>query len=112
MIAKAILRDPDAHRRNKTEEAFWQMQLLRVRAGEILYCYWEPFNLRFADSVYYKIDCLVVELDATITLYEVKGYFTEAGRRKVKVAARLFPYFRIIVATWPKKQWHYEPIGR
>ena len=111
MKARAILREADAHRRNKTEEAFWQMQLLRKRADEILECHWEPFNLRLADKTYYKPDCLVIENDGTMTLYEVKGFFRDDARVKVKVAARLFPYFRIIVATWPKKQWRYELVS-
>lgn len=111
--AKQTVRDGAA--RNKTEEAFWQMQLIRKRTGEIEDCQWEPFNLRLAQNTWYRPDCLVVENDGTMTVMEVKGtFFRDDARVKVKVAARQHYYFSFVVAVGKKEgseyTWTYEEI--
>jgi hypothetical protein len=110
LIAKALTREAGENRRNKTEERFWQMQQLRARVGEIRAAYWEPWKMRLADNTYYTPDCMVIENDGTLTIYEVKGYWQEDARVKIKVAAALHPYVRFVAVQHQKSQWIYEPI--
>lgn len=94
-----------AGERNKTEakyEAYLEKQKL---AGEVLsYCF-EPLHLRLADKTFYKPDFLVLNKACEVEFHEVKGsryIFQDDAKVKVKVAAKLFPYFRFRVA-YPQK---------
>lgn len=108
--ARATKTSAGEHRRNKTEQAFWNLQLNRKRAGEILDCQWEPLNLRLADSTWYRPDCLVLESDGTLTVYEVKGFWRDDARVKIKTAARMFYYLAFVAVQRKKGEWKYEEI--
>lgn len=110
MKAVAHMEQSDASRRNKTEQAFWEMQLIRKRAGETHDCLWEPFNLRLADNTFYKPDCVVIGNDGRITVYEVKGFWRDDARVKIKVAARQHYYLKFVAVSRKRGEWKYEVI--
>ena len=82
---------------NKTEDAYAQTLELRKRAGEIAWYRFEGLKLRLADKTFYTPDFAVMLADGQIECHEVKGYWLEDARAKIKVAAEMYP-FRFIAA--------------
>jgi hypothetical protein len=83
---------------NKTEQAYAQHLDLQVHAGKVLWWRFEPFKLRLADGSYYKPDFGVLPRDLLFEIHETKGFWREAARVRIKVAAELFP-FKFIALT-------------
>lgn len=97
-------------RMNKTE-ARYQQEVIepRLRSGEYRSARFEAIKLRLADRTFYTPDFAVVN-DATgeIELHEVKGYWEEDARVKIKVAAHQYPEYRFIAIQHQKGQWKTE----
>lgn len=72
-------------------------------SGEILMYIYEPFNLRLATKTYYRPDFMVLKKDLSITVAEVKGFWLDDSRAKVKIAADKFP-FRFVGVTFDRKR--------
>lgn len=83
---------------NKTEGTYdahlWQRRV----AGEILWHKFEGVKLRLADNTFYTPDFAVLPADGVFEIHEVKGYWQDDARVKIKVAAALYP-FRFIALT-------------
>ncbi len=78
---------------NRTERAYADyLERLRL-AGMILRWAFEPMKLRLADRTFYEPDFLVQHTDDALELHEVKGRWEDDARVKIKVAARLHPWF-------------------
>lgn len=98
---------------NKLEKSFLDEVLIpRWRAGEIEEPRFEAIKLKLARRTFYTPDFLVNETSGNIVIYEVKGFWEEDARVKVKVAAYLYP-FRFIAVTRGKTKrgeprWLYE----
>lgn len=84
----------------------------RKRIGEILDWRYEPFRIILADRTTYQPDFFIVAPDRTLEFHETKGWFREDARVKVKVVARMFPWFKFVVVTRPSKRqgWKYEEV--
>ena len=91
--------------KNKTEEAYANHLNMLLRAGEIRKYGFETHKLRLADGAYYCPDFAVFETDDTITFQEVKGFWREAARLRIKVAASLYPEYRFVAIKREKGQW-------
>ncbi|WP_025593132.1 hypothetical protein [Agrobacterium tumefaciens] len=89
--------------RNKTEAAYEETLKLRMHAGEVLWFAFEGVKLRLADLTFYTPDYAVMLSDGTLEMHEVKGFWQDDARVKIKVAADLFP-FRFIAAMPRKKK--------
>jgi len=89
--------------RNKTEAAYEETLKLKMLAGEILWYAFEGVKLRLADLTTYTPDFAVMLSDGTLEMHEVKGFWQDDARVKIKVAAELFP-FRFIAAVPRKKK--------
>jgi hypothetical protein len=96
-----------AGQRNKTEAAYEQHLELLKRAGEIIWYCFEGMKFRLADNTFYNPDFIVMRKDGQIEVHEVKGFWMEDARVKIKVAAETFP-FKFIAIKLVKKQWEYE----
>jgi len=73
--------------------------------------YYEPFRLKLADGAYYKPDFLLVSpTDSTLIVYEVKGHWREAAKVRIKVAAGLHPYLRLVIVTRKNGEWDFEEV--
>lgn len=92
----------------KLEEAFGQKLELKLKAGVIRSYGYEQLKLRLAFKTFYTPDFVVLGRDRTITCYEVKGYWEDDARVKIKVAARAFPWMSFVAVTRKRKQWEYE----
>jgi len=87
----------DAAGMNKLEARYAFELEARKRAGEVVWFLFEPFNLRLAERTYYRPDFAVMLADGTLEVHEVKGFWEDDARVKVKVAAAKFPFvFRAI----------------
>lgn len=81
---------------NKTEEAYRQHLDARRLAGEIVWYQFEPFALKLAPKTTYTPDFLVQLASGHLEVHEVKGFWQDDARVKIKVAASMFPVFKFI----------------
>jgi len=104
---------PIPGRMNKTEAAYaYRLETLRT-AGEIAWYGFEPLKLRLASNTFYTPDFMVMLLDGLIELHEVKGFWRDDARVKIKVAAERFPMFRFVAVKKRTKNrgWQTEEFG-
>ena len=88
---------------NKTEAAY-DVHLWNERhAGSILWHKFEAFKLRLADNTFYTPDFAVLTADRLLECHEVKGFWQDDARVKIKVAAALYPLRFIAVTARAKK---------
>lgn len=92
---------------NGTESKYAQMLELKKRAGEIKEYFFESMTLKIAQDCRYTPDFMVINKDMEIEFHEVKGYWLDDARVKVKVAAAKFP-FRFVAIKLEKGLWKEE----
>ena len=92
---------------NKTEAAYSERLQLRQIAGEILWYKFEGIKLRLADATFYSPDFAVMLSSGEMEIHEVKGFWQDDARVKIKVAAELYP-FRFIAVTKSAGGWKTE----
>ncbi|WP_103729003.1 DUF1064 domain-containing protein [Novosphingobium sp. HII-3] len=78
--------------RNKTEQEYENFLVRRQMAGEIAWFKFEGLKLRLADNTFYTPDFAVMLSSGEIECHEVKGFWTDDARVKIKVAADLYPF--------------------
>ncbi len=93
---------------NKLEQAYEQRLKTRLLTGEIVDYKFEPMKLKLADNTTYTPDFLVITSDGEMQLHEVKGYWEDDARVKIKVAAAIFWMFRFVAVQREKVVWKYE----
>lgn len=89
---------------NKTEAAYEAHLALLQHAGEIQWRKFEGLKLRLADNTFYTPDFAVMAADGVIECHEVKGFWQDDARAKIKVAADLYPFRFLAVRAKPKKE--------
>lgn len=92
---------------NKTESAYDQHLWVLRHAGDVLWHKFEGIKLRLADNTFYTSDFAVLPRDGVLELHEVKGYWEEDSKVKIKVAASLYP-FRFIAVKKKGSGWERE----
>lgn len=96
---------------NKTEQEYAEGLELMIRAERILWWKFEGIKLRLADNTFYTPDFVLMAEDGVIECHEVKGFWTDDARVKIKVAASLYPFRFIAVKKESKKlggNWSFE----
>ena len=93
---------------NKLEQAFSLELGIRKRAGELVWAEHEPFKLRLAKNTFYTPDFASLSTGGEMCIYEVKGFWEDDARVKIKVAAKAFPFFRFIGVEKKKGSWVWE----
>lgn len=88
---------------NKTEEAYRQHLEARKAAGEVAWYRFEGVKLRLADNTFYSPDFAVMLACGQMQMHEVKGFWTEDARVKIKVAADQYPFEFIAVMAKSKR---------
>ncbi len=89
---------------NKTEAAYDRHLALLQHAGEIQWRKFEGLKLRLADNTFYTPDFAVMAADGVMELHEVKGFWEDDARAKIKIAADLYPFRFIAVKVKTKKE--------
>ena len=97
--------------RNKTELAYEDFLRQQLAMGLVSWFRFEGVKLRLADNTFYTPDFAVMRANGQIELHEVKGFWQDDARVKIKVAADSYPFKFIAVKPRPKKDgggWHIE----
>lgn len=88
---------------NRTEQAYAEYLESRKIAGEVSWFRFEGIKLRLADNTSYSPDFAVLLSNNEMELHEVKGFWQDDARVKIKVAAEMFPFRFIAVKAKAKK---------
>ncbi len=95
---------------NKTEAAY-DKHLWAQRGAEILWHEFEGVKLRLADKTFYTCDFAVLPRSGVLEMHEVKGFWMDDARVKIKVAASIYPFRFVAVTARAKKHgggWNIE----
>lgn len=96
----------DEAKLNKTERAF--LAYLRSFPDSVVGI--QNITLKLGDDCRYTPDFWEVGSGATFTFFEVKGFWRDDARVKIKVAARLFPWAKFVAVQRNKTCWDFETI--
>lgn len=88
---------------NKTEQAYADRLSLLQHAGEVAWFKFEGVKLRLADNTFYSPDFAVMLASGELEMHEVKGFWQDDARAKIKIAADLYPFRFIAVKVKSKK---------
>lgn len=88
---------------NKTEQAYATTLDTLKSEGVIAWFKFEGVKLRLADNTFYTPDFAVMRADGTMEMHEVKGFWTDDARVKIKVAADMYPFKFIAIKPQSKK---------
>jgi len=88
---------------NGTETEYEAILDGRRHHGEIAWYKFEGVKLRLADNTFYTPDFAVMLSDGSMQLHEVKGFWQDDAKAKIKVAASLYPFEFIAVRKQSKK---------
>lgn len=97
--------------KNKTEQRYEAHLEWRKHLGEILWYKFEGIKLRLADNTFYTCDYAVLLANGELEMHEVKGFWQDDAKVKIKVAADLYPFRFIAVFAVPQKEgggWRFE----
>jgi hypothetical protein len=89
---------------NKTELAYKLHLADRIVAGEVDWVKFEGLKFRLADNTFYTPDFAVMLSSGEMEAHEVKGYWQEDAKVKIKVAASMFPFRFVAVRAKTKKE--------
>jgi hypothetical protein len=92
---------------NKTEAAYDRHLQTKQHAGDILWHKFEALKFRLADNTFYTPDFAVLTRELGLECHEVKGFWQDDARVKIKVAASIYP-IRFIAVTKRKDGWERE----
>lgn len=96
---------------NGTESDYSAHLTLRKIAGEVAWYKFEGLKFRLADNTFYTPDFAVMLADGQLEAHEVKGYWEDDARAKIKIAADMYPIKFIAVMKRSKKEgggWKFE----
>jgi hypothetical protein len=94
---------------NKTEAAWADQLELLKKADKIIDWRFNSVRFRLGDGAYYKPDFFVIYPDH-FELHEVKGFWREAAKVRIKTAAELYPWIRWVVVRLEKGSWDIKRI--
>ena len=89
---------------NKTEAAYAATLEQRRAAGEVAWFKFEGIKLRLADNTFFTPDFFVMVADGALEAHEVKGYWQDDARAKIKIAADMYPVRFLAIQAKPKKE--------
>lgn len=89
--------------RNKTEAAYEDTLRAMQARGDVLWFRFEGMKLRLADNTFYTPDFAVMRHNGQIEFHEVKGFWQDDAKVKIKVASDAYPFKFIAVRPKPKK---------
>lgn len=97
----------DQSKLNKTEKAFHDY----LCALSLPWVSVQSITLKLGDDCRYTPDFAAVNADGSITFYEVKGFWRDDAKVKIKVAARLFRWAKFVVVQKNKNAWTFQDIN-
>lgn len=97
--------------RNRAEAAYEAFLTSQKAVGMIQWFRFEGVKLRLADNTFYTPDFAVMRADGQMEMHEVKGFWQDDARVKIKIAADQYPFRFIAVTVRAKKDgggWNIE----
>lgn len=91
-----IEKTTDEDKLNKTERAFWEILKREREAAQHSWIGVHCMTLKLADDCRYTPDFWSIRF-GKLTAYEVKGFFRDDAKVKIKVAARMFPWIEFVL---------------
>lgn len=88
---------------NKTEQAYADYLAQLQAVGGILWHKFEGMKFRLADNTFYTPDFMVMQPDGQLEAHEVKGYWQDDAKVKIKVASDMYPMKFIAIKARAKK---------
>ncbi len=88
---------------NKTEQAYEALLKEWQRLGIVAWFKFEGMKLRLADNTFYTPDFAVMLANGQIEMHEVKGFWQDDARAKIKIAADMYPFRFVAVRPKAKK---------
>lgn len=110
VLAKGKITQPYAGM-NKWESAYAQHLEARKLNGEIVSYTYESIKFKLADLTYYTPDFFILFPDGSVELHEVKGFWRDDARVKIKVVAKTFPMFTFIIVTKDSGAWIWTKVS-
>lgn len=105
---KEDLIPPERKGMNKTEWRYANHLDALKAAGEIVAWMFEPFGMKLADKTYYHPDFIVWFPDNHCEIHEVKGFWQDDARAKIKIAAAKYPMFKFLAIKQGNNCWDVE----
>lgn len=94
----------DESKLNKTEAAY----LAFIKCLGFAWIGVQNVTLKLADDTRYTCDFFVVDSKGHVQGREVKGFFRDDAKVKIKVAARMFPWIEFQIVTKTKTGWEHQ----
>ena len=88
---------------NKTEAAYASRLEILKTSGQIAWYRFEGIKLRLANGTFYTPDFAVMLASGEMEIHEVKGYWQDDAKVKIKIAAEMYPFRFIAVRVKAKK---------
>ena len=88
---------------NGTEAEYARVLESRRQAGEIAWYAFEGVTFKLAADTRYTPDFAVMLADGMIEMHEVKGFWRDDAKIKIKVAAEMFPFRFVALKKRSKK---------
>lgn len=88
---------------NAQEKRYDAHLALRLQAGEIKWYKFQGMKFRLADNTFYTPDFNVMTADDVLEQHEVKGFWQDTARVKIKVASDLYPMRFVAIKERAKK---------
>jgi hypothetical protein len=98
---------------NGVEAAYAAQLEVYKHINVILWYAFEAITLKLAPDTRYTPDFVVMTSQGFIECHEVKGFFRDDAKVKIKVAAAMFPFRFLLVRAIPKKEgggWRVEEV--
>lgn len=89
---------------NNTELAYSKELDIKLMAKLIIWYKFEGVKLRLADNTFYSPDFAVMLCNGQLEMHEVKGFWQDDARVKIKVAADMYPFRFIGIQPIPKSK--------
>jgi hypothetical protein len=101
-----IRKNTDEEKLNKTEKAY----LAYLRGLNPQWLGIQNLTLKLGDDTRYTPDFVAIDSTGVFHAREVKGFFRDDAKVKIKVAARQFPWIRFTLAFKNGSGWKHEEV--
>lgn len=88
---------------NKTEALYAQELENRKFLGDVLWYKFEGVKFKLADNTHYNPDFAVMLENGQVEIHEIKGWWQDDAKVKIKVAASMYPFRFIAIKAKAKK---------
>lgn len=95
---------------NKTEAAYAEHLKHLEHRGDILWWKFEGMKFRLADLTFYTPDFNIMKADGHLVHHEIKGFFQEDAKVKIKVVASMYPFEFVVVRKGKQGIWNLQPV--